>query len=295
MKFLILSCLVFVSYLSNSQSEIVKSKIDSVNSNADANNFLSKLFEKDFLPRFEKKAGDLSAFCNRVHDSLQINNWFKTDLNNDGLTDLFFYDYNLEQMKFCIFDLDNGKYEMKMFPINLTTECVFVKPIKILGQNYLETFYQIGNTGKLDKRIVIYKFNTFVEYNPKPKKESINYVCFDMLDISNKSNAFYLKVDRQGKIHLKWYDHGGQLKEIKENILDSALVSMFELADYTDFLAINYDHSKISEEYYNGKLIFGYKKNSTKEIKFYNGIFEHFIIREIIGYFYRKKFELVID
>lgn len=230
--------------------------------------------------------------CNRIHDSLKITNWFKLDLNNDGLTDLFFTDFNLEQLKLCVFNFGGNNYKVEAFPINLITECVFVKPVKVQNLNLLEIYYQVENTKKIEKRLITYKFNKFVEYNPNPSRKSISYICFDMLGIKDKSNAFSLRVDRQGIIELKHYDSEEKLVVRKDTSRDLELGNMFELADYTDFLSIDYDYSNISEEYYGGKLVFGHGVNSVKEIKFYKGIFEHFIIRDIIGYFFRKKFEI---
>lgn len=280
-------------FLGEAQSSSSKLTIEGIKNDQDFSRFVLENFDKEFMPLLENKEGYKNPMCSRIVDSLKIPNWFKSDLNNDGLIDLFFTDFNLPQLKICVFNFGDNNYKSETFPINMSIECVFVKPVRNQNLNLLELYYQVGNSQNIDRRLIVYRYNKFIEFNPYPNGNKINYVSFDMLDINDKSIAFSLMVDRNGMIELKYYDFEGHLKTRKEAIKDKELENMLELADYADIMAINYDYSHFSEEYYSGKLVFGYGLKSTKEIKFYKGMFEQFILREMIGYFFRKKFELI--
>ena len=79
-----------------------------------------------------------SVQCKTLFEQAGVLNWEKTDLNNDGETDLLFIlsDRN-RSYSYAVFYREENSYESKLLTHN---ECEFFKPIKLKGINYLKSY-----------------------------------------------------------------------------------------------------------------------------------------------------------
>ncbi|CAM2872310.1 DUF6438 domain-containing protein [Flavobacterium frigoris] len=189
-----------------------------------------------------------------------IQNWEKTDLNNDGKTDLIFIAYwPYQYSQYAIVDKGNSNFDLVLIS-NELNYCKLVKPIKIDKKTELLLYdfrTQIERT-KNDSTIhfidtLTYRFDSFVEKNPIKKRDyDIESIKFNMryyftLEIDSQENAYYncpekifmnplyenIYVGKSSKkIPIKKFN---ELEKLLKYIDVKNLSNMYEI-DHTDYI-----------------------------------------------------------
>ncbi|WP_336959311.1 DUF6438 domain-containing protein [Chryseobacterium contaminans] len=187
-----------------SQSNI--SKIDSLGTIPEVESFIRSCSKSkgDFLSKFTLKT--IKDFDNTIISprikkkakALGVNkSFYKGDFNHDGKTDLLFVgddkscvqtSMDSKKQTSCntsvkvIFDLPSG-YVLKDL-MRRHRDFTIPKVIKIDGMDYIKVYYEdnsmFSNTPeKMLSKILAYKFDDFIEYNPLPKKYSIKQIFYE--------------------------------------------------------------------------------------------------------------------
>jgi len=194
-------------------------KIDSLRSDEDVvaflkmidENFRSEKYNKIDLRSTEMLRKEMS--CNGIAEQWQVNNWEKTDFNQDGLTDLlvilYWYDYGV----YAVIDKGNNNFRLETLTYNIYKKCELAKPVKLNDEQLLLIYQEktSGGTGGQPVKMVyetdtlIYKYGGFVEYNklhPEHKIDSIQFrtgFCFGSCPV------FTIRFDKTGNAE---YDAG---------------------------------------------------------------------------------------
>ena len=152
------------------------SKIDSLNSTKDVENFIRNEKNKiNYYLTVDDKI-NYDWYCNVIADSLKLKQtWGKADFDNNGLTDLLVTGTNSEGAK-TIYILDRGgHFESKnVNKGKLYEQCSFsvVKGNKI-EYSSVKILDGSGNLSKLIKENLVYKNGDFIEENLTPKRHNI--------------------------------------------------------------------------------------------------------------------------
>jgi hypothetical protein len=157
-----------------------------------------KIFGKLQIKPIDTIAKDLHK-C-EIIKAWNIQNWEKTDLNNDGKTDLLFIAYwPYQYTQYAIIDIGNSNFELVLISSELSY-CKLVKPIKIdnktelLLYDYKTALERIKKDGPMHCiDTLTYKFGSIIERNTTTKQHNnIEYINF------NLRFNFSLKIDKQG-------------------------------------------------------------------------------------------------
>ncbi len=151
-----LCCIVSLLLMADSYAN----EIDKLHSNADVSNFLIKRISKQFKeqPVLENNTAqtDTAAFSR--------NSFFKTDIDNNQLTDLIIYGNKL----MVILDKGNNDYQVRYLDrgpyLPRSADLIFIDtaatPKKIVVRQFKNEISQYDT--------LVYLFNSFIEYNRHP-------------------------------------------------------------------------------------------------------------------------------
>lgn len=207
-----------------SQSSKTLSKIDSLKTDIEAVSFIRSCSQSkdDFLSEFRLKTirsfeyDNLSPLIKRTADSLGVDkSFYKGDFDHNGKTDLLFIgdDNSCQSSRgSCsavvkvIFDIDN-KYMTKSLLLN-HFDFVIPKLSTINGKDYISVFYdevtedfnseKYNFYHKIVNKILTYKFDNFVEYNPEPQKYTIEKIFFETEPCFGTCPVFTLELSKNG-------------------------------------------------------------------------------------------------
>lgn len=311
----IITVLLFVIhqyYFSQSNT----SKIDSLGTIPEVESFIRSCSKSkdDFLSKFTLKT--ISDFDNtvispKIKKKAKVlgvgKNFYKGDFNHDGRTDLLFIgdDKSCIQASMgtkkaiscdtsvkVIFDLASG-YVLKDVT-RRHSDFTIPKIIKINGMDYIHIYYEdnsmFSNTPeKMLSKILTYKFDDFIEYNPQPKKHSIKQISYGAGPCYGTCPMFKLELNKNKistftALAFNFIDDNdpeaaanaiGNLNKgknegvFKGQIKPSDFAAIEELLNYIDFPNLNNSYSISATDNPSSTLTIVYNEGKTKKIQDY--------------------------
>lgn len=242
-----ISILIFASQIVLGQK--VLSKIDSISSNEEVEKFIHSLIKK-------KKEFTLIA------DSANTQPFYKTDFDNNGLTDLLAIGslptgYTMSKGRDSIiysFDtfivMNFGKDSVKMMSLGKGLMPDFELP-KITNDTILT----------LGQKKLIFKFGNFIEFNPRPKIYKIKKIEYQTSPCYGTCPVFSIQIkedklgifkaenhnSKTGVSIIDYLDDKASLKEtrgtFKAVISDDAYSNIVDLLNYIDFPSLDENYS----------------------------------------------------
>ncbi len=215
--------------------------------------------------------------CKDIFKIWKIKNWEKVDIDNNGLTDLFFYSNWYGKSPFAFLDLGNKKYK-KIRIRKEHNKCELSKPIKIGNKNalkfYREKHFPKDTVGYSDEYIIRKQIDTLIVYKnnlielKKPAKYDIKSIkierdiCFGScpeykMEIENNHAEFegisYTNFKGKGKKEI-------ELEKINE---------LFEIIERIRIKELKNDYQVYATDNPSAKLTIEFADLSTKEISDY--------------------------
>ncbi|MEO6174589.1 MAG: DUF6438 domain-containing protein [Flavobacterium circumlabens] len=229
-------------------------------------------FIKRFFPEFNKERDenfDYGNFriepdqiiynnldCQNKFDSSEIKNWGKVDINNDGLTDLFFIPHFSGYYQYFI--IDKGKNAFELFLINDFNSCELSSVIKVNDQNHIKfrrarstaMMYPGDLTVTYETDTLTYKFGTFIELN---NKENIPDLQVEKIEMETTTCGgacpnFELEIKRNlktkfyGKLYVRFVGKSESKITAKEWSEINTLINYIEVKKLKDrYVADSFD------------------------------------------------------
>ena len=277
-KILTLLLLISLGFVSMAQTE-TKLKIDNLKTEKEVENFV-KSFDRKRYERFtiskiqdiKNRYGEKNNFCKKIADSLNITkSFYKADFDQNGLTDILvigkYYDFNI------FVAMDFGKDSLKLYTLTRRSfqNCV-VPEISKIGDKTVINYYDDSEPNEIIKKVLVYKFGDFIEYNNNPKEYNIEKIEYQTTMCYGTCPKFSITIDKNknGTFDAQNYNRKERKrKEIKgeftTTIKEEDYNSVIELLNYIDFpnlkdnyavgwtddqsctLKITYDNGKIKE------------------------------------------------
>jgi hypothetical protein len=229
--------------------------IDKLQTSEDVYRFLIKKVSKDF-----KKQPPFLYDNSQLVDSSGRNKFFKIDIDNNGLTDLLIYGY---QVFFAV--LDNGKNDYSVryldrgaFLLNTATLVSIdtsAQPTKIIIQQSEKPKHQTDT--------LVYKFKNFIEYNSNPLTVFVfEKIHFKTNQCFGRCPVFEITVNKDRTATYKAIKYNDETGDFKGTIPEKELDELIAILRYIqlDKLNINYavnwtdDQTAFTEISYNNKL-----------------------------------------
>lgn len=142
--------------------------------------------------------------CNEVAINWKVKSWEKVNFNRDKLTDLIVTVKGRGRSLYIFAIIDKGKSGLKCVKVSngLGDYCQLVKPITVNGIQmlayYSKRYRMINRKLSFNEReqidTLIYLFDDFVEYNPKPSNydiKSISIKVTDSIRVTNQGKVYY--------------------------------------------------------------------------------------------------------
>ncbi len=302
-KIIILLILSFVSCKNQTENEIGSNSydfensefrnpkyltvIDSTKTNQQVENLINDLLDEKYKKHEKfliKKVWDFtkesiySDYCKRTANSLGINKaFYKGDFDGNQLTDLLvtgdFYGFNI----FTVLSFENDSLGLNQLTRSHSQECAFPK---IKDDSIIEYYYQPYNgfakEDKPGKKLLVYKFDDFVELNESPVNHKIDKIEFETGPCFGTCPIFSLTLQENKKSRFKaiaynfnddwqkrdWNKNEG---EFQTNLNKESWDELIEILNYIDFenlknsyavnwtddqsveLKIYYDNGKVKE------------------------------------------------
>ena len=190
-------------------------------------------------------------------------NFFKLDLDNNGLTDLVING----KYFFAVTDNGNGKYESHFIDRGTfmldkyTLKSIVYKdkiPLLIIG-GFSEYNFEKNNDTKTDTLFL--KFGEFYEYNSKPGNLKIEVISFSTSHCFGTCPVFELKITADGTTKynaIEYNDKKGKFKTVLDTVTFNKLLQTINYLKWTS----------LKDEY---SVNWTDDQTSTIEIKFSNG------------------------
>lgn len=210
------SALLFILLLFSNL--IFANKIDRLKTTEDVVSFLKKInpeFTKSKwvdlkIPSTKNLSKEFN--CHGIYNSWEIKNWEKTDLNNDGKTDLLFIADYYQIDTYAIIDNGLFNYSTYLLSTNTFEPCQLFKPIKVNNETFLKIYTAKTKNVSLTefkKTIIIdtltFKYDQFAEINKNPASYSIKLIEYN-------TALFSIKIKSDGTV----YYNGHSKAEIEE-------------------------------------------------------------------------------
>jgi len=148
-------------------------EIDTLTTPAEVNAFLKKTF-----PDFANSV--LLDETNVPKARFVKNNFYKLDLDGNGLTDLLIDNFHLvavtssSETKYDVHPIDQGGF---LINLHTLTGISYLNKTPLLAiRDYDERTQTVGD--KKTEKTILMKFGEFIEYNPKPDKFNIQKIVF---------------------------------------------------------------------------------------------------------------------
>ncbi|MEN8194327.1 MAG: DUF6438 domain-containing protein, partial [Bacteroidota bacterium] len=188
-----------------------ETRIDSLNSEKEVEEFIRSLDD-----RYKKvkviKAGDFkyshSTFRDSLYktiaDSLEINSsYYKADFDNNGYTDLFVTNTFNGFSVFIITNYGNNNYKTNIIFRRTFHKIIFPKIVYSNGIPLIECHWVKEqewskynfNKYELEKELLVYKFESVIEYNENPSNYEIENIFFYTSKCYGPCPSFELEID----------------------------------------------------------------------------------------------------
>lgn len=276
-------------------------QIDNLKTSKDVESFAKKVYPKfteydweEFrIITTDSIANKVS--CTKIYKNLNIKNWEKLDINNDGLTDLLLTVYwGVNLYTYIIIDQGDEEYKTQQLSSNVFETCELFKPILKNNFNYLKVYLKRQKSvGLMDYEDVIlndtlvYKFNEFIELNEKPSDYKVKEIEFQTSGCYGTCPIFNLKIDNNGNAK---YNGQAYMKHIGKSKMKIPIKSFNELTELLEYIKVkelenNYAVPWTDDQTSTLKIYF--EDNSVKIIKDY-GLLGTFGLKAI----YNKLIEI---
>lgn len=302
-KYLILILILSVSCKQNKVEKvgIFPSKIDSLKTKTEiedfirnSNTILSEFKLKKIKEFHRDDRFDIDSFAKIIADSLKIDkSFYKSDLDKNGFTDLLFIGddqscgsgnstYNFS----CNILLNFGKDSLRNIPLNkghnrysYVPKIVTKNNLNLLEIHHPEKYHWLDHEilEPRKKSTLIYKFNSFLEYNPKPKKqkiEKIEYktgICFG----SCPEFDIIIETNRHSTFIARSFNFSDEMDfETPEGFFETTLNTthyneITEILNYIDFENLKNDYEVSWTDDHSCSLSITYNQGKIKKIDDY--------------------------
>ncbi|AQS93158.1 hypothetical protein BXQ17_03280 [Polaribacter sp. BM10] len=261
-------------------------QIDSLKSSKDVEEFAKKVYPKftefkwsEFkIISTEEIRAKIS--CKEGYDLLEMKNWEKVDITNDGKTDLILTAYwGTTLYSYAIVDRGNNNFKTYRLSKNVFGNCELFKPIKKDDLNYLKTYIkkqeEIGlmeYEELIIKDTLVFKFQEFVELNKNPTKYRIKEIEFQTSGCYGSCPVFNLKINYKGNAEFNvqaYIKHKGKSEnKIPVNLFNE----IQELLEYIEVKKLKDNYSVAWTDDQTSYLTIRFNDNSTKKIRDYGMI-----------------------
>lgn len=260
-------------------------KINSLKTDKDVEEFL-KTLNKDFAKdnKFKIQPTEIIAKrldCDGVFKQFEMKNWEKTDITNDGLTDLVFIADWYGFLSYALIDNGNNSFSFFRFSKNSFENCEFVKPIRIGSKNYLKIFRKTYEPDTANNQPFNYKsaqvfdtltylFNSFIELNHTGQKSiEIESIEINTSYCFGTCPSFNLKLIKNGMATFEGIGYTEQNGKSSKRLSPETFKELAALATYIDIKGLrnNYAVNWTDDQSVILKIIF--KDKSIKTIKDY--------------------------
>ena len=270
----------------SSSNLIYSNKIDRLENDEDVQEFVLSV-EPDFTKyRYDKykilptKILNQKLDCRGVIERWEIKNWEKTDINNDGKTDLLFIisNHNRQFYPYLIVDQGLKGFTSHRLSNNPFEDCELFKSIKIDNNEYLKHYTikqnEIGLM-KYEEEVIIdtltYKFSEIIEFEKHPDSYNIKTIEYST-GCSDGCPIFSFKIKENGIA----YYNGTWNSDVKGSRKIKISRKKFkEIENLLGYIRVKDLKEKYSVPWFHGKT--GYLKltfsdNTTKIIDDYGSI-----------------------
>lgn len=256
--------------------------IDSLKTDQQIENLVNRLLGNENHPFLIRKISEFKEnphynYCGKIADSLGINKaFYKGDFDGNQLTDLLvigdYYDFAI----FTVLNYGNDSLNLGQLNRDHFPDCAFPK---IKNDSIIEYYYQSYNgfakKDKLEKKLLVYKFNDFIELNENPIEHQITKIEFETSSCFGTCPVFKFTLYQNQSSEFKAiaYNFNDDWKNIipeGEGIFKAILKKenwneLIEILNYSDFenleesyavnwtddqtaiLKVHYDNGKIKE------------------------------------------------
>lgn len=196
-------------------------KIDRLKTTEDVEEFVKEIepiFTKYKYSKYEILSTGIllsKLNCQVIFEKLEIKNWEKIDINNDGHTDLIYIiSSNNTFYSYIILDTGFNKYKNVLLSRNVFEDCELFKPIKINTKNHLLSYViKQKEVGLMEYKEVIeidtlkYKFHNFIEIQNKPADYQVKSIEYSTGGCYGSCPVFTIKLNAEGEIFYngKWH------------------------------------------------------------------------------------------
>jgi hypothetical protein len=259
---------IFLFFLLGTTVSVHANEIDSLKTVEDVQKFLINRIDKEWDQNtvIRTDGEDTTTFAK--------GNFFKIDLNGDGLTDLVI------NGEYCVAITDSGNGHYGVFPIdrgvfylhkyNLVNILYQDKmPILVLQKYDKYNFSKTKNT-VLDT--IVFKFDGFIEYSPLPDSLKIKEIKFSTSPCFGRCHVFSLSIKKNRKAiynAIKYNDKKGKFRSTVDEATYNTLVATI---NYMHLLLLKDDYRVNWTDDRTITLRIKYNNGHVKEISDYGGI-----------------------
>lgn len=261
-------------------------QIDSLKSSKDVEEFAKKVYPKftefkwsEFkIISTEEIRAKIS--CKEGYDLLEMKNWEKVDITNDGKTDLILTAYwGTTLYSYAIVDKGNNNFKTYRLSKNVFGNCELFKPIKKDDLNYLKTYIkkqeEIGlmeYEELIIKDTLVFKFQEFVELNKNPTKYRIKEIEFQTSGCYGSCPVFNLKINYKGNAEFNVQANIKHKGKSENKIPVNLFNEIQELLEYIEVKKLKDNYSVAWTDDQTSYLTIRFNDNSTKKIRDYGMI-----------------------
>jgi hypothetical protein len=250
----------------------MSNEIDSLLTNISLNNFLNKV---------DKNLNGINFFDTTTYN-IKLNRFFKIDLDKNGLTDL------IVDGKYTVALLDKGKNKYQTLYIG--GAFLKYKIDTLIFRNKIPLIIIACNSGycitpENKKDTLIYKFESLIEYNSKPRKITFEEIKFSNSQGLGQNPIFELSINNSKNAEYNAIAYNqSRFGKYSGIVSENSYKELTEILNYIDIDAIKTEYSipvidcgswKL-EINYNGKkkIISNHCRSTFGLSKVYNQIFK---------------------
>jgi hypothetical protein len=265
---------------------VFANQIDSLNSSKDVEEFAKKVYPKftkfkwsEFKIISTEKVKEKIS-CKVEYDLLEMKNWEKIDITNDGLTDLILTAYwGTTLYSYAIVDKGNNGFKIYMLSKNVFDNCELFKPIKKNGLNYLKKYIkkqeEIGLM-EYEKLIIkdtlVFKFQEFIELNKNPTNYKIKEIEFQTSGCYGTCPIFNLKINHKGNAKFNGQAYIKHKGKSERKIPIKLFSQIQELLEFIEVKKLKDNYSVTWTDDQTSTLTIRFNDNSVKKIRDYGMI-----------------------
>lgn len=279
-------------------ANLYANKVDQLNTDRDVELFINSLQQKKSRQKLTIHTDDqILVSGGGLAGVAQVKNWQKADLNNDGFTDLVINTFSGTYKPYVV--MDNGNNTFKAIALFYSSESEFAKITTVDNQQMVLFYSTKAISPSVDKPVfmrkdsitidtLIYKFNSFVEYNPTPVNKEIAGIYFKTDLCFGTCPVFSIDMNSNGRsIYV-----GGKFNEDEGTFKGTVSTKMrrpfFDLINYLNLDKIQNSYSVNWTDSPTCWLTIRFKNGTEKTIKDY-GELGTFGLRRLYGMFAHLK------